>query len=311
MTWRRAKRVARQERTAASHGLMTRRRAKRVARQERTAASHGLMTRRRAKRVARQERTAASRVSRLAVSDELSGAQCRRVDTPPPPLPPREPFIERAVELVDRFPRPIGIVRRWCADAVTNDRVRARQGAERARRRGDAMPRSAASEFQGRECRVGWHVGFAELVERLVPCTLHRDRGLRSRPGDERADATSRRSPRRRRPAPRPRIAARIATTTSHGCESPSGAVVETSGGAGALVVAVAARPRRRGGGPGTVVTAEPGGGIGDTATGSPGRLLPPTSVVPLLPAGGVGSNRWVQPRPASQISGHACALWD
>jgi hypothetical protein len=40
---------------------------------------------------------------------------------------------------------------------------------------------------------------------------------------------------------------------------------------------------------------------------GSSGTLLPPV-VTP--DAAGVGSNMWVQPRPSSQISGHACASW-
>src|SRR6478609_1992268 len=106
-------------------------------------------------------------------------------------------------------------------------------------------------------------------------------------------------------------IARRIASTTSHGCESPLGAVVVTSGGTGALVIAVVGVPLPLSGadvvGGGSVVTTEFTGG---TVVASPGSELPP-AVVPLLPAGGVGSKRWVQPSPASQISGQACALCD
>ena len=89
--------------------------------------------------------------------------------------------------------------------------------------------------------------------------------------------------------------------------------MVDTSGGTDALVVAVGELPplppsagvEPVGGGS---VVACPGAVIGVTVAGSPGSVLPP-AIVPELPAGGVGSNRWVQPRPASQISGHACAL--
>src|SRR4051812_2884690 len=107
-------------------------------------------------------------------------------------------------------------------------------------------------------------------------------------------------------------MATRIAATSSHGCESPPGAVVVTSGGTGALVIAVVGVPVPSVGGDvgvvGTVVTIP--GSTSGTSVGSPGSELPP-GAVPLLPAGGGGAKRGVQPSPASQISGQACALCD
>jgi hypothetical protein len=47
--------------------------------------------------------------------------------------------------------------------------------------------------------------------------------------------------------------------------------------------------------------------GLGRTG-GSFGRSLPPMRA---LDVAGVGSNRWVHPRPASHTSGHACASCD
>src|SRR4051812_28040335 len=119
-----------------------------------------------------------------------------------------------------------------------------------------------------------------------------------------------------------------ITSATTVHTESSDRTVVDTDGGTGAAVVGAvdsAVAP------PGVVPpvpllapvpdgTPVPGGvvcaggivtcvcepGFANAVTGiSPGSWLPPAPALP--PVVGVGSNRWVQPSPASHTSGQAC----